>query len=306
MSAPPFGGGGRFFDNFDKSRKSLYWIYKAVIYLQSPLMLCRGKEDARSYMLRFVYVIMMRIGSILWFVPKMRKYAKHPERYSEEDCHRLAGIMIRKVAKTSRIKTRVYGVENLPRGEGYVLFANHQSKFDALGIMESHPGPCRVLMDMQRSKLPLANEFVSLVRGKRLDKTNIRQQVTCFKEISREVSEGKVYLIFPEAGYVKGQTNQMQAFYPGCFRAAVKAKRAVVPVALVDSYLTYGRNSLRKVEVQIHFLPPIPYDTYAHMTTVELAEATQRAVACKIREVTGEEVMPLNSFDAELAQSYEA
>ena len=33
-------------------------------------------------MFRFYYTIVMRIGSIIWFVPKMRKYAKHPERYS--------------------------------------------------------------------------------------------------------------------------------------------------------------------------------------------------------------------------------
>ena len=36
-------------------------------------------------MFRFYYTIVMRIGSIIHFVPKMRKYAKHPEKYSEED-----------------------------------------------------------------------------------------------------------------------------------------------------------------------------------------------------------------------------
>lgn len=248
-------------------------------------------------MLRFIYVIIMRIGSIMHFVPKMRKYAKHPERYSEEDCLELAKVMVRKVAKTSRITTRVFGREHLPAEGGYILFPNHQSKFDALGIIESHPRPCRVLMDMQRSKMPLANEFVALVRGKRLDKTDIRQQVTCFKEISEEVAEGKVYLIFPEAGYVKGQTNQMHTFHAGCFRTAVRAKAPVVPVALVDSYKTYGRNSLRRVEVQIHFLPPIPYETYQGMTTAQLAALTQQAIGDKIREVTGEDVMPQASSE---------
>ncbi len=248
-------------------------------------------------MLRFIYVIIMRIGSIIHFVPKMKKYAKHPERYSEEDCHELAGIMIRKVAKTSRITTRVCGLENLPREGGYILFSNHQSKFDALGIMEGHPKPCRVLMDLQRSKMPLANEYVALVRGKRLDKANIRQQVTCFKEISEEVSAGKVYLIFPEAGYVKGQTNQMHAFHSGCFRTAVRAKCPVVPVALVDSYKTFGRNSLRRVEVQIYFLPPIPYETYQGMTTAQLTAMTQKTIADKIAEVTGESVLPRENDD---------
>lgn len=245
-----------------------------------------------NIMLRLIYVVIMRIGSIIHFVPKMRKYARHPEKYSEEDCHELAKIMIRKVAKTSRINTAVHGIENIPAESGFILFSNHQSKFDALGIMEALPRPCRVLMDLKRSKMPLANEYVALVRGKRLDKTNIRQQVTCFREISEEVAGGKAYLIFPEGGYAKGQTNVMGEFHGGCFRTAIRAKTDIIPVALVDLWKTFGRNSLRRVRCEVHFLPPIPYEVYQHMTTVELAHLVQRQIGEKIQETTGEDVLP--------------
>ena len=246
-------------------------------------------------MLRLIYVIIMRIGSIVYFIPKMRKYARHPEKYTDEDCHELAGVMIGKVAQTARITTEVYGRENLPAEGGFVLYSNHQSKFDAIGIMRALPRPCRVLMDMKRSKMLLANEYVDLVKGKRLDKDNIRQQVVCFREISEEVSAGKSYLIFPEGGYVKGQTNRMGVFYSGCFRAAVRAKAPVVPVALVDFYQTFGRNSLKKVSCRVYFLPAITYEEYQHMTTAELAERVQADIAQKIKEVTGEDVMPASS-----------
>lgn len=246
-------------------------------------------------MLRLIYVVIMRIFSIMYFVPKMRKYARHPEKYSEEDCHELAKIMIRKVAKTSRITTDVYGLEHLPAEQGYLLCPNHQSKFDALGIMNEHPRPCRVLMDLKRSKLPLANEYVALVRGKRLDKSNIRQQVKCFREIAEEVADGKVYLIFPEGGYVKGQTNVMGTFHGGCLRTAFNAKCPVVPVALVDFWKTFGRNSLKKVHTEVYFLPPIPYEAYHGMTTAALADLVQTRIAEKISAVTGEQVMPVKT-----------
>ena len=243
-------------------------------------------------MLRLIYVVIMRIGSIIHFVPKMRKYARHPEKYTEEDCHALAKIMIRKVAKTSRITTSVYGTENLPPEGGFLLLSNHQSKFDALGIMDALPRPCRVLMDLKRSKMPIANEYVSLVRGKRLDRQNIRQQVNCFREISAELADGKVYLIFPEGGYVKGQTNLMGEFHSGCFRTALNAHTQIVPVVLVDFWKTFGRNSLKKVHTQVHFLPPIPYETYEHMTTMAVARMVQTQIAAKLQEITGEDVMP--------------
>jgi len=251
-------------------------------------------------MLRFIYVIIMRMGSIIYFIPKMRRYIKRPHKYTPEDCDRLAKKMIRKVAKTSRIRTRVFGLEHLPKEAGYILYANHQSKFDALAIMEQHPRPCRVLMDMERAQMPLANEFVSLVQGRRLDKNDLRQQLVCFGEITQDVREGSVYLIFPEAGYTKDQTNQMHTFYAGCFRPALRSKCSVVPVALVDSYKTYGRNSLRRVEVQVHFLPPIPYEDHAKLTTRELADMVQEQIAEKIKGITGEDVRPISPEQADM------
>ena len=47
----------------------------------------------------------------------------------------------------------------------------------------------------------------------------------------------------------------------------------------------------------MHFLPPIPYEAYQHMTTVELARAVQGRIADKLREVTGEDVLPAASGD---------
>ena len=195
-------------------------------------------------MFRFYYTIVMRIGSIIHFVPKMRKYARHPEKYSEEDCHELCKVMIAKVAKTARATTSYYGLENLPADGGYIMYANHQGKYDALGIMWGHPRPCRVLMNLQRSRMPIANEYVSLVRGKRIDSRDLRQQVRCINEIGEEVRAGSVYLIFPEGGYRKHQDNYMNRFRSGCIRSAMISERPIVPVALIDSFKPFGIKGL--------------------------------------------------------------
>ena len=238
-------------------------------------------------MFRFYYTIVMRIPSIIRFVPTMRRYARHREIYSEEDCHRLCKVMIAKVAKTARATSSYYGLENLPAEGGYILFSNHQGKYDALGVMWEHPRPCRVLMDAKRSKMPIANEYVSLVRGKRIDKGSVRQQMQCINEIGDEVREGKVYLIFPEGGYRKDQDNRMNRFHSGCMRAALRSERPIVPVALIDSFKPFGIKGLSAVHTQVHFLPPIPYEEYAHRSTAELAELVQERIAQRMEEVLG-------------------
>lgn len=238
-------------------------------------------------MFRFYYTIVMRIPSIIRFVPKMRRYVKHPERYSEEDCHALCKVMIAKVAKTARTTTSYFGMENLPAEGGYILYANHQGKYDALGIMWGLPRPCRVLMDAKRSKMPIANEYVALVRGKRIDRGSVRQQVQCINEIGEEVRDGKVYLIFPEGGYRKDQNNVMNPFHSGCIRSATLSGRPIVPVALIDSYKPFGIKGLSAVHTQVHFLPPIPYEEFAHRSAAEVAGMIQARIADRMEEVLG-------------------
>ncbi len=257
-------------------------------------------------MFRFYYTIVMRIGSIIHFVPKMRHYARHPERYSEEDCHALCKVMIAKVARTARATTSYYGTENLPTDGGYILFANHQGKYDALGVTWEHPRPCRVLMNLRRSKMPIANEYVALVRGKRIDHTNLRQQIHCIHEIGDEVKAGAVYLIFPEGGYRKDQDNVLNPFRSGCFRSAVRSERPIVPVALIDSFKPFGIKGLAPVHTQVHYLPPIPYEVFRDLRPRELAELVQERIAAHMEAILGYSVRPVETCAESAAEVAEA
>lgn len=221
-------------------------------------------------MLRFYYVIMMRIFSIMYFVPKMAYYAKHPEKYSEEDCYALAQNVVGKVIKTARVTTEYYGTENLPEESGYLMFANHQDKYDALGIFAGHEKPCTVLMDKDRSEMFIAKQFIDLLKGQRIEQGKPKQQVATLRNIVKEVQAGRNYLIFPEGGYKKKKNNSLEKFKYGCFHSAMKAKCPVVPVALLDSYKAFGRNSLRRVYTKVVYLPAIQYDFYKDMTAEEL------------------------------------
>jgi 1-acyl-sn-glycerol-3-phosphate acyltransferase len=135
--------------------------------------------------------------------------------------------------------------------------------------------------------MPIANEFVSLERGKRLDHADLRQQVRCISEIGEEVKEGKVYLIFPEGGYRKGQDNYMNQFRSGCIRSAIKSGRPIVPVALIDSFKPFGIKGLKAVHTQVHFLPPIPYEEFSRLTSVEISHMLQTRIVARMESVLG-------------------
>ena len=222
-------------------------------------------------MIRLLYVIIVNFFNIIYFVPKMAYYAKHPEKYSEEDCYVLAQEVIRRVKKASRVTTEYYGVENLPENGGYIMYSNHQGKYDAVGILSGHKRPCSVLMDAKRSKMFIAKQFIDLLRGQRIDRESTRQQIRTLHNIGNEVKDGRVCLIFPEGGYRKDQDNVTNEFKYGCFMCSIASKTPIVPVTIVDSYKPFGKNSLKKVTTKVIFLPPIQYEEYAEMKAKDIS-----------------------------------
>ena len=107
-------------------------------------------------MFRFIYVIMMNVFRAPYMIPKMRYMAQHPEKYSEEQRYLMQ--------RSGRISTVYTGAENLPKEGGYIMYPNHQGKYDALGIIASHAATCSLVMDRNKSNGLLVKEFVDLLK----------------------------------------------------------------------------------------------------------------------------------------------
>ena len=240
-------------------------------------------------MLRFFYVILGNLRRI-WMIPTMEYYARHDEKYSEEFRYQYDLKAIRHMMKTGRIRTTAYGQENLPKEGGYVMFANHQGKFDALGIMHTHKKPCSVVMDDARSHGPLVSQFVDLVQGKRIRLDDLRQAAGIIKEVAQEVKQGRKFIIFPAGGYKHRNGNYVAPFKPGCFKSAMRAQAPIVPVAIVDSWKVFDLWSLRKVKTQVYYLTPLYYEDYKNMKSVEISDLVYQRICKAVR--LGESNLP--------------
>ena len=228
-------------------------------------------------MLRFYYVILISIPFIIFYLLMAEHYVRNRERYDEEQCYKLAKKVVVRFKKNARIRTISYGEEYLPQDGGYIMYSNHQGRYDAIGIISAHKKPCTVVMDEVRSRLLIVNQFVELLEGVRLSRTDFRQQVECARTIQNGVEQGRRYIYFPEGGYDKNG-NELQDFRPGAFNCVKKAKAPIVPVAIYDSHIPFDVNSLRKVTTQVCFLEPLYYEEYHEMTTQEISEVVKARI----------------------------
>ena len=72
-------------------------------------------------------------------------------------------------------------------------------------------------------------------------------------KVAERIKKKENCLIFPE-GTRSRQGNRLLDFKSGCFKAAVKAKCPIVPVALLDSYKPFDESSIKPATVQVHIL----------------------------------------------------
>lgn len=165
-------------------------------------------------MLRLCYVVVVSLPFVMYYICKARYIERHDENFSEERRYKMARRCISIMMRNGRIRTESTGQEHLPPEGGYIMYSNHQGKYDTLGIMISHPKPCTIVMDADRSTLPITNSFIDLVHGQRLDKTDMRSQLKTILEIAEEVKEGRRYIIFPEGGYGRNKKNELQISCP--------------------------------------------------------------------------------------------
>lgn len=235
-------------------------------------------------MLRLCFVIVVSLPFILFYLGKAGYIERHDEKYTEQERYEVARKAVSIMQRNGFIHTNVYGAENLPSDGGYVMYANHQGKYDALGIISGHQTPCTVMIDDKRSHQLITTQFITLLKGSRLDKTDMKNQLKTILAIVNEVKEGRRYIIFPEGGYYHNR-NEVHEFLPGAFKCAIKAKSPIIPVALIDSYKPFELNSLKPVTTQVHFLEPIYYDEYKELTSKEIAELTKEKIVAVINKV---------------------
>lgn len=221
--------------------------------------------------LRFKFVVASSPLFVSRVVPIANYMIKHKEKFDLEKRWKMVCYIVNHMRKRARTKTNAFGVENLPKDEGYIMYVNHQGKYDALGLFLSMPHPCSVLWEEKSADRLLARQVCGLVDGKTISFTNPRQQINVLNEIAQDVKAGKRYIIFPEGGYTDNRNN-LQEFKTGCFMSAIKAKKPLVPVVLYDSWKSMDQNTFEKVVTEVHFLEPITYENYKGLKKNELGE----------------------------------
>jgi 1-acyl-sn-glycerol-3-phosphate acyltransferase len=208
--------------------------------------------------------------------PKLCRMAAHPERYTKEERWKHLQFWVERACKGGRIVLEAHGQEKLPE-EPFILYPNHQGMFDVLAFLATSPRPFTFVFKKEAANLPLVKQVVRALHAYAIDREDIRQSMTVIQSMTEDVKNGRNFLIFAE-GTRSRQGNKLLDFKGGSFKSATKAKCPIVPCALIDSFKPFDENSIKPVTVKLFYLPPMYYEEYKDMKTVEIAAEVKRRI----------------------------
>ena len=234
-------------------------------------------------MKRILIMVLRNIFLVPFMWCKLCYYASHVDKYTEMERYQLLKYIVKRANKGGRVTIQAYGQENIPSQDGFMFFPNHQGMYDMLAIIDACPRPYSAIIKKEAADIPFIKQCMACLKAFAIDRQDVRQGMEVILKVSKEVQNGRNYLIFAEGTRSKNGNHPLE-FKGGSFKAATKAKCPIVPVALIDSFKPFDTGDISPVTVQVHFLKPMKYEEYKGMKTPEIAKEVKRRIEETIAE----------------------
>lgn len=228
-------------------------------------------------MKRILIMFLRNLIHVPGMLVRLLRCASNVDKYSEEERNQLLREIVGYANRGGNVTIKATGIENIPSENGFVMFPNHQGMYDMLALLDACPKPLAVVAKKEAANIPLLRSIFKVDKAIFIDREDVRQSMQVIIQVAKEVAEGRNFVIFAEGTRSK-KGNVVGEFKGGSFKAAVKAKCPIVPVALIDSFKPFDTKSIEQVTVQVHILEPLYYNEYKDMKTVEIADEVRRRI----------------------------
>ena len=174
-----------------------------------------------------------------------------------------------------RVRVEAKGLEKLDTIEHGVIYANHQSNLDIVAMLKVIKRPHGYVAKKELDHIFLLSDAMRLIQCQFMDRNDVRQSVKVISAAAKSVKEGHLMVIFPEG--TRMVRAEVGTFKAGSFKLAQKAKAAIIPVTIYNSYEVAKRWPRRTV-IRLEVHDPIPYETYAELPTHDVCEEVEALI----------------------------
>ena len=242
--------------------------------------------------------IILTVGFPIIFSPLyLRKYEKHPDKYSLDEKYQKVRKLINKVIRAFRVDIHVYNkevVDNL--NVRYLTLSNHLSMFEILAYFSISDKPITFAAKEETLKMPFVGRIFRILHGVPLDRKNVMNQLAEIKMIVNQIKDENMPLmyVFPEGTRNREPQNHCLEFKGGTIKLAYMAKVPIVTISTYGSFRVLDKHSyLKRYPLFIKFDAPIYPEEYKEINSIDLADTLKKRIDANIdaiRPIDKEEI----------------
>jgi 1-acyl-sn-glycerol-3-phosphate acyltransferase len=161
------------------------------------------------------------------------------------------------------VKVIASGLENLVKGQPYILMSNHQSHVDIMVIFASNRVNLRFVAKHTLFYIPFFGWYLWVAGYVPINRANRESAIRSLDLAAEKIRKGISVVTFPEG--TRSLDGQVQPFKKGPFMLALKAGVPVVPVCIVGSsrVLSKGSVAVHPGRIRVHYGKPVDLTGYS-------------------------------------------
>ncbi len=160
-------------------------------------------------------------------------------------------------------RIKVYGKENLKKGEHYLIMANHASYSDIPALFRSVDFYLHFIAKAELRKVPFLGWYMAMSGMIFIDRQNKTKSRESLADAGELIKQGKSVVIFPEG--TTSKDGEIGTFKKGGMHLALASESTILPVRIKGSRRLWPSNNyfnLRSSKVEVIIGEPIPYRAY--------------------------------------------
>ena len=244
-------------------------------YLLSPLMLLYKV---------YIGVIFLTTGLLLY--PFMLGMIRGENKY--KNALKLKQIWSKAICILILIRVKIDFEEEFPKGQPYIVCANHASYLDIILMFLILPDDFAFLGKAEVLKWPIINIFFKRGVDIPVYRGSVKRAKECLDLADTALKGGRSIAIFPEGGMDINRHN-LKRFKNGAFRLAMENKVLIVPLTFLNNWKLFsdhidllGSGSPGVARIKIH--KAIPMDSEYYKDLISLREQTYSIIDSALEE----------------------
>jgi 1-acyl-sn-glycerol-3-phosphate acyltransferase len=172
--------------------------------------------------------------------------------------------------RIGKISLEIEGKEHLQRGQTYVFVANHTSIFDIPAVWitvattlatvpdDETGGRLRIIYKRSLELIPFLGWELKMSPFIPIQRERARRSMRSIEAAVQAVQTGESVIIFPEG--TRSRSGRLMDFRRGAFHLAARAKKPIVPVAIIGAHTILQADSvdMREGTIRIVLGKPVP------------------------------------------------